>query len=431
MARIVSLIVLILLILFLGMTFFRVVAPFLLPLFIAGIVATLCQPLFRYFLQKTRDRPRIAAGLTTTTILLGFMVPASIGTLIAALQLGSLTSNTVANPQWRADARIKLTEYASRSAERLAPYVSGTNIREISDPAQREKAVTELTDQISLGIDNIIRDIKQKTIGTVGAAAGVAGAAAGVAAGFLGTAASLLIQGMIFIVALYYFLADGPALLAASSSLIPLHAEYQRQLLRRFEQVVRAVILSTFLAALAQGFLTAGAMWIVGFRHFFVILMISTLSSLIPLVGTWVIWGPAAVWLAINGSYGPALFLFVFGAAVIGMMDNVIRTWVLQSDAQLHPLLAFVSVLGAIQIMGLWGVFVGPVVASCLHALVKIFNIEVQELSKERFALPGIENAEKGASDVKVAPPVMPTPDSVKSEPIASSEKAPAGKTGA
>lgn len=408
MARIVSLIVLTLLIAFLGLTFYRVVAPFLLPLFLAGIVAMLCQPMFRYVKRRAGERTRLSAGLTTAAVLFLFLVPASVGTLIAALQLSTLTSNTLANPVWRADARTRLNEYAASAAERFAPFASGMNLQEIRDPVEREKAVNELTERMASSIDNIVRDLKQKTIGSAGAAAGVAGAAAGVAVDVLGTAASLMIQGLIFIVALYYFLADGPALLAASSSLVPLHADYQRQLLGKFEQAVRAVILSTFLAALAQGLLTAVAMRIVGFEHFFVILLISTLSSLIPLVGTWIIWGPAAVWLATQGAWGPALILFVFGAAVIGMMDNVIRTWVLQSDVQLHPLLAFVSVLGGLQVMGFWGVFVGPVVASCLHALVKIFNLEIQELSREKFSLP--EGERIGNPAAKLAPPVMPTP---------------------
>ena len=70
---------------------------------------------------------------------------------------------------------------------------------------------------------------------------------------------------------------------------------------------------------------------------------------------------------------------------VIGMMDNVIRTLILKDGAKLHPLLAFVSVLGGLQVLGLWGVFIGPTVASCLYALVKIFNLELQSLSAEQF----------------------------------------------
>src|SRR5205823_3324144 len=60
--------------------------------------------------------------------------------------------------------------------------------------------------------------------------------------------------------------------------------------------------------------------------------------------------------------------------------------YVLHTNVKLHPLLAFVSVLGGIQVMGLWGIFIGPIVASCLHALVKIFNSELEAFSAEQQA---------------------------------------------
>ena len=102
-------------------------------------------------------------------------------------------------------------------------------------------------------------------------------------------------------------------------------------------------------------------------------------------MGSWLIWLPCAGWLMYQGHWGSAIFLILVGTLVIGTMDNIIRTYVLQSDAKLHPLLAFVSVLGGLQMMGLWGVFIGPIVASCLHALVQIFNAELKAFSKEKF----------------------------------------------
>jgi len=66
-------------------------------------------------------------------------------------------------------------------------------------------------------------------------------------------------------------------------------------------------------------------------------------------------------------------------------MDNLIRTYILHTDVKLHPLLAFISVLGGVQAMGLWGIFIAPVVASCLHALILIVNSELKELSKDQY----------------------------------------------
>jgi hypothetical protein len=82
--------------------------------------------------------------------------------------------------------------------------------------------------------------------------------------------------------------------------------------------------------------------------------------------------------LGIEGNWGAAIFVAAFCLIVVGFLDNVIRTWVLKSDTSLHPLLAFVSVLGGLQVMGLWGVFIGPIVACCLHSLIEIFNTELK-----------------------------------------------------
>jgi predicted PurR-regulated permease PerM len=159
------------------------------------------------------------------------------------------------------------------------------------------------------------------------------------------------------------------------------------------------VVTATFLAAIAQGFATSLALQFFGFGHFFLFFTVGTLTSMIPMLGTWIVWGPCAVWLAWQGHWVQAGVLATFGIVVIGMLDNVIRTYILHSDVRLHPLLAFVSVLGGLQALGLWGVFIGPIVASCLHALVQIFNTELHEFSREKFSHSG-GDSDQGTSAV-------------------------------
>ena len=178
--------------------------------------------------------------------------------------------------------------------------------------------------------------------------------------------------------ALFYFLADGPELIAAAQALIPVEREHQDELLSKFESSVRAVVLATFLAAIGQGLATTLCLKLAGFDYFFVLLAISTFAALVPMAGTPLVWIPAVVWLGIEGNWGSAIFVAAFCLIVVGFLDNVIRTWVLKSDTSLHPLLAFVSVLGGLQVMGLWGVFIGPIVTCCLHSLIEIFNVELK-----------------------------------------------------
>jgi hypothetical protein len=142
-------------------------------------------------------------------------------------------------------------------------------------------------------------------------------------------------------------------------------------------------------------------LWLAGFDNLFILFILATVASLIPMAGAWLIWGPCAVILVARGQVGAAVLLTVYGVAVVGMIDNVVRTYILKSDTKLHPLLALISVLGGLQVLGLWGVFIGPIVASCLHALIKIFNLELVELSRERLAqrtLPVLAAAAESAA---------------------------------
>ena len=111
---------------------------------------------------------------------------------------------------------------------------------------------------------------------------------------------------------------------------------------------------------------------------------------------------------------------------MIGTLDNIVRAYVLQSDTKLHPLLAFVSVLGGLQVMGLWGVFIGPVVACCLHVLIEIFNQEVQAMPLAS-VIPAIPGA---TVDPSLSPTVYDPEPHEASKPVAeeTAEKQPGAK---
>jgi len=375
MARVVSLSVLTTLIVFLGITFYQVVTPFLLPLFLAGVLTILTHPLFQFFVRKTNNRTRVAAGLTTATVMLLILIPLLVGIVAAAVQLHGVATDGTTATRWGESIQslrknLSSEEFDGRVMTWIKPFVdeemTPEDFHERRDAFERE---------LLQNTQESLRLLAGRTLGLAGATLGFLGGLVGALLGFL-----------IFAIALYYFLADGPALLEAAQSLIPVHSDYQRQLVVRFEQVVRAVVMATFASAIVQGLATATLLYVAGIRHFFIFFMVTTCTAVIPLAGTWVVWGPCAVWLAWQGHWGTAAFVAIVGALLIGTMDNVIKTYVLHSDAKLHPLLAFISVLGGLRTMGLWGVFIGPIVASCLHALVQIFNVELKALSKERQA---------------------------------------------
>lgn len=373
MARMVSLGVLLALIVILGITFYQVLAPFLLPLFLAAVIAIVCQPLHRRVLRSTGPRPAVAAGMTTGLIVCGLMLPLLVITVLAAGQLLQLTDQVTDQVARRgAPNAVAAPENAQPQAWKQAMDVVW---KKTVDPALAwsDRFVPlkvdsgKLKDQFEQNLHGLVKNLGERTFQ--------------IATSTVGWFVSLLVAFGMFLVALYYFLADGAGLLQATKRLIPVQTEHQQKLAEQFAKVVRAVVLATFLAAFVQGLATTLALQVCGLGHFVIFLALSTVAALIPLAGTWIIWGPCAVWLAAQGHVGAAIGLALYGILVVGLLDNVVRTYVLNTDAQLHPLLAFVSVLGALQVMGLWGVFIGPIVASCLYALLQIFNTELGELS--------------------------------------------------
>ncbi|MED5399597.1 MAG: AI-2E family transporter [Planctomycetota bacterium] len=354
MVRLISLGVLLVLIIFLGITFYQVVAPFLLPLFLAGVVTILCRPLHGRILRRLPDRPPLASGLTTGSVLAIILVPLLVGVLVATLQLYSVAREAIGSADW------------DQQLSRLSRIASDWGLIELSSNEAENSLKQDLADAMR-GLADRSAGIATKTLGR-----------------WVGSIVSMAVGVAMFGIALYYFMADGPALLAGTRRLIPVKDDYQQRLLGEFETVVRSVVTATLLAAVVQGGLTAIALWVVGavydlalLRHFFLFFVLATLTSLVPVTGAWLIWAPAAIWLGLDGHTMGAVVLTAFGVGVIGMLDNVIRVHVLQTDTKLHPLLAFVSVLGGVHAMGLWGVFIGPIVACCLHALVGIFNAEL------------------------------------------------------
>jgi predicted PurR-regulated permease PerM len=389
MARLVSLAALGVLIVGLGLAFFQVVEPFLLPLFLAAVIAVLFQPLFRYLLRKTGGRSAWAAGLTTGAILAMIMIPLMVGTFIGGGQLYSWASNTLASETWHQNVdRLRQELRIEQVVERLQ-QITGEKIDQ-----------EQIQEQIRSNLRKLLLSIAQRTTGIAASTFGL-----------LGTMLFMMLGLTIFVIALYYFFADGPSLLEATEKLIPIAHTHQRRLLLQFVSVSRAVVMATLAAAITQGLATAVALYVCGFHRFFIFAIAGTLSALIPFAGTWLVWGPCAVLLAWNGAWGWAAGLALFGAVVIGMLDNVIRAYVLQSDVKLHPLLAFISVVGGLQWLGLWGVFIGPIVASCLHALIEIFNSELQSLSADNDGVVSVlPIAAVSTTDTHAAPPLNMLP---------------------
>lgn len=400
MTRVVSFLVLVGFILVFAALFYQVIAPFLLPVFLAGVLALLFRPWYEWFTARFKGRLRLAAGVTTAAVVLSVLIPVGGALSMATVQLLHLLPRTLraagaVAPQSSPPAAEAAPGSAGEDSPREAkqPTQAGSPEGPVRAPAavavrewrdeliQRAQGVFPVeADQINRAIDSAIETLARRTLR------------------LLGDLVAFVVGLLITVIALYFFFLDGPRMVETVQRLTPLDNRHERELLRQFDTVCRAVVFATLASAIVQGLLAGIGFLIVGLhRQVFVLSILTTLFAMIPFVGTVAVWLPTAAvlwWLDLRWQ---AIFLAVYGVSCITTVDNLIKPYILHGRAKLHPLLALLSVLGGVQALGLSGIFIGPMVAAFLYALLNILHQELQS-----FAETDRRRAKQPASD---APP--------------------------
>ena len=176
----------------------------------------------------------------------------------------------------------------------------------------------------------------------------------------------------------FFVVRDEEALQDRLLHLIPLTSTQERQIVDKVKDVAKSALLGTFVTAMAQGFAGGLAFFICGLPGLFWG-MVMAFASLIPMVGTALIWGPACIYLLISGSPWLALFLLIWSAVVVGGIDNFVRPLFMQGGSDMHTLVIFFSILGGINIFGLMGLLYGPLLFGLALVLIYIYNMEFKE----------------------------------------------------
>jgi predicted PurR-regulated permease PerM len=200
--------------------------------------------------------------------------------------------------------------------------------------------------------------------------------------------------------ALYYFFVDGPMLLRNMQALIPLENPDEEAVWEQFERVCRGVVLGTILAAFVQAVLLGAGLAVLGIERVWLLTGLTVLCALIPFVGAAGVYLPVSIYLAWRGDYGMAAGLTAYGALIVSTSDNLVRAYVIHGSSRLHPLAALVSVLGALSLVGLWGVFVGPIVAGIFYSMLTILQQKFRRLEEARQPAPEERNTIKSVHDV-------------------------------
>ena len=306
------------------------VRPVVTPVLIAALFAVVLSPLTSRLAAGLGRRARLAPAAVTLGALLVILGPAA---LIGALTLAELSGVQTSG----FGAALKaLTGGLILLAQRVGGGLSGLGV---------DMSTASLRTSLEDGVQGLLVRL------------------AGFAGQVLASTPDLMIGAFLFVIALYFWLRDGPAALRALARALPLPDEEVARLFRGVRDAARSVLISQLLTGAVQTGLTLAFLFALQVPGAFLWGVLAFVLSFIPLFGTTPVTLGATGYLFASGRHGAAAIMLV-GMVVVGASDNVVRPLVASGSGNLHPLLTLLAIFGGLAAMGAAGIFFGPVVAA-------------------------------------------------------------------
>jgi predicted PurR-regulated permease PerM len=338
--------VLLLLAVFISAVFLSMIRSFLMAIFLAGIFSALAHPLYQRLEHWYGGRRALASLSTLVLIIIVFILP--LGTLMGIVTTQAIKVGQTVTP-WVQEQIAQPGEFhkllnSLPFYEELAPY---------RDTIWRKAG--ELIGTIS---HFLISSLSTATMGAV----------------------NLLFMVFAMLYTMFFFLMDGDKLLNKILYYLPLQDQDEQRMLEKFTSVTRATLKGTAVIGILQGGLAGFAFWVVGIPSAVFWGTIMAVLSIIPGIGTALVWGPAVIILAAGGSYLKAGGLGIFCAIIVGSIDNLLRPMLVGKDTQMHELMIFFGTLGGIIMFGVMGMIIGPIVAALFITIWEIYGVAFKDI---------------------------------------------------
>ena len=324
---------------------YRIMQPFLMPIFLALILSTLLAPVYEALAVRLRGRQSLAALLVCLGLTLAILLPVLL-------------------------LSISLTREANQLYEQLQDPQTAVRFQAWLNPGTNPilaKIQPWLPASLTLGNFDIGSRIGAQAQAILG---GILSFTTTLAAGVF----SFLMDYFIMIVVLFFLLRDSSYFAQSVRLISPLSEAEENLFVERFRVVTRATVLGNLMTATAQGVVSALIFLVLGLPNPILWGALTALLSLVPVVGTALIWVPWTVYLLATGSIWRGILFVVLQVVLVGGIDNILRPLLIEGRVKMHTLVVFFSILGGIGYFGILGMFIGPLVFAIAIAFVEFYG---------------------------------------------------------
>lgn len=322
---------------------YRLVAPFLVHIFLALVIVVMGGPLFDWLVRLFRGR-RTPASLVAC-VLLTAMIALPFFFIAGVITSQALDLYTTISHELRGGG---LEQTVHNGLGWLGPYV---------DELQRTLGVSKADVLQQAG--EVVRRVSSLLYSNL--------------TDLLRGATNLVIGFALMMFVTFYLFIDGANMMQQALALSPLPEHMNQQVRHDMLRSIRTTLKGSLLLAVVQGVLAGIGFWVFGVPNALFWGTVMAFSSVVPLVGTGLVWAPAGVFLILTGSTGAAVGVMVWCFVSQLLLDNLVRPRIVGGSA-LHPLLTFFSILGGLTTFGLVGIILGPLVLALLLSLIEIYQ---------------------------------------------------------
>ena len=324
--------------------FLFVVKDFLMPLLLAGIFAGLLRPVYRRLNVAFKGKKVLAS---IVTILLALT--------LVGLPLIALASVVVGQAYKVSESAFSWLQFQMENDTigESGKWITA-QFPSVEEFLPEQEKMVEIFGQAASKVATVF--MKSLTSMTTGVA-------------------SFLLNCFVMLYAMFFFLIDGPKLVRKMMYYLPLKKEHREAMLGRFLQVTRATLKGSVVIGFIQGSLGGIGLYFAGVESAVFWSAIMMVLSVIPGIGTPLVWGPAVIWLLIRGDYMAGCLLLAWSAGIVASIDNVLRPILVGKDANLPDLYILIGTLGGIFMFGAVGLIIGPIICALFVTVWEIYGV--------------------------------------------------------
>ena len=347
--------VLVLMVIAVSALFFSMIKQFLMAIFLAGLFSALARPVYRRLNVFFRGHRHLASLTTLTMMIVIVLIPLF---LFVGIVVGQALDVGQTAVPW---IRRNITQ-----PDLLTSYLQGLPFYEYLEPYRG--IILEKSGELVGTISNlIVAGLSQATLGT----------------------ANFFFMTFVFLYTMYFFQMDGDKLVRKILYYLPLNSEDENLMLDKFTSVTRATLKGSLVIGVLQGGLAGIAFFVVGIENAVFWGAIMALLSVVPNIGSALVWFPAAIMLVMQGNVVGGVGLIAFCGLVVGSLDNLLRPILVGKDTRMHELMIFFSTLGRIFMFGFTGIFIGPLIASLFITVWELYGIAFADFLPEVYYRKG------------------------------------------